>query len=148
MSKEKFWKLAATALLVINIATIFMVFFNPFRLPKGRAIAPYMVEKLGFSKKEGNMHRISADKHRFKADSLRIIEVSLHNRLFELMKNKNVDSAALETTVIALGETRKALELNTFWHFHEMRGICNPTQQKKFDILIRDILDEVNAGKK
>jgi periplasmic protein CpxP/Spy len=148
MNKEKFWKLAAIALLIINIATVYMVFFNPFGPPKGRAIAHFLVRQLDFDNEQRLESKVSADKHRFKADSLRIIEVSLHNRLFELMKSKNVDSVVLNKTIIGLGKTREGLELNTFWHFHQFRDICNPTQQQKFDVLIREVLDDVNASKK
>ncbi len=143
MRKEKFWMLCCGILLIINIATITMVFFNPFEMPKGKGMGFYVNNKLGFSAEQAEQFRLSAEKHRGQKNALVQQDFALQDELFQLLINDQVDSAAVKNCITQMSNIRDKAEWNNFTHFREMRQICTPKQQDKFRAFTKELLNNL-----
>jgi hypothetical protein len=76
-------------------------------------------------------HRKLMENTRIQASGIRI---QLHH--FDVVKSDSMISILTDS----LGKLHAAMELGTYEHFAKVRNICTPEQQKKFDLIIPDIL--------
>ncbi|MBS1511980.1 MAG: periplasmic heavy metal sensor [Bacteroidetes bacterium] len=59
---------------------------------------------------------------------------------FELLKQQPVSDAAVKEAASKVSAAEEQLALFTFHHFQQLRAICTPVQQQKFDSIIQDVL--------
>ncbi len=141
MRKEKFWMLCCSILLIINVATVIMVFFNPFALPKEKAMALYVNKRLNLNKTQADAFRLSVDKHRDQKNALIEQDFNLQDELFQLLIKEQIDSIAVKKCIAQMATIREKAEWNNFTHFRELRNICTPEQQAKFEIFSKEFLN-------
>lgn len=105
----------------------------------GRHIEKFIREELGFSEAQMNkFFEIRESQHNsMRAKNQRLLQ--LKDQFFAQLKHESggkvVDSLAQE-----IGRLHMDIDRTTFDHFSEIRGICNPEQKEKFDLLIDDLL--------
>ena len=59
---------------------------------------------------------------------------------FDLLKEPNIDDAALAKAAATANLPDQQMEIITFRHFQQLRAICNDTQKAKFDEIIHEVL--------
>lgn len=74
-------------------------------------------------------------------DSLRIVKKSF----FDLLNYTPVNDSALEARSNAVLAVQKKLDLTTFRHFQQVRGVCRPEQYQKFDTVIKEIVTRMTT---
>lgn len=60
---------------------------------------------------------------------------SLREEVSDEIRKEHIDSARIDQLVQALGRAHAELEAATFWHFREIRQICDGPQKQQFDSL-------------
>lgn len=73
------------------------------------------------------------------AESLRLAKVQFYG----LLKNINIYDSLLQRDASRIGQIQKSLDLQAFQNFRELRALCNPAQQPRYDSLISDIIGQM-----
>lgn len=147
MNDSKFLKIAIVILLIINISTLAFFSFRPHgpRPPHpgmgpGRGPFEFLVRELKMTDEQKSKYETLRDQHHEAVESLREQSHDMHKAFFDLINAEPIDSIRVKNLADSISENQKQIELITFYHFKEVRSICTPEQQKRFDVIIDDAL--------
>lgn len=146
MNNLRFLKIAIIVLAALNVITLGYLWFRDQRPPRGPEAGIMLSEELDFSEEQQEKFRELKHRHHAKVDSLRNIDRRLHRSFFDMLSKNPVDSFGVETMAKEMATLQAEIEKTTFFHFVEVRGICNPSQQEKFDHIIHDVLKQMHKG--
>jgi periplasmic protein CpxP/Spy len=132
--QQKFRNLwfAILSLFMLNVGTLGWIFLkNQHGEPP---IGPVIIEEsLSFDKKQLNDFEPLKNRHFKEVLPIREDIRKEKDKLFDWLKSVKGDSLELENRLSILSLKVIANERNTFKHFREIRGLCNPEQKKIFD---------------
>ena len=153
MESNRFLKLVIIILLLVNIATLTFMWTGrghheghmpPPPIPRhggpGTAFE-FLVHQLNFDEAQVKQFEALRSAHRQSAEQIRDKNRKMHHRFFDLLKNLPADSVLSMQLADSMALCQKQIEMLTFNHFKELRGICKPDQQKKFDEVINQALE-------
>lgn len=145
MKRERFLMVMIVLLLLLNTGTLAFLFFkrpSGFHPHRSRPPRPdfLLKENLNWNDEQLQQFEASRHRHRQAMDSLDNVLSSNFKNLMqpEVLADKSALSDSLKN-ILASVETQRAE--NTLRHFAELRSICNPEQQKKFDELLPQLFD-------
>lgn len=151
-SKNKILVWAVIFLIIANVAVLatILIMHNKQGHQRGTP-ADYLVKELDLNEDQQNkLHTLAKEHHEQSEKIKEQIKKSRENffNLISQSKNdssKNIDS--LRLTFLSETTTKlRELEQLTFDHFKQIRAICTPQQQKKFDEIIEDVLQMIASG--
>jgi Spy/CpxP family protein refolding chaperone len=128
-------------LLIANIFTIVVFFMGMKKMhPAPQQASTYIIKELSLNDKQQEQYKAMVQQHR--AQSRLIQEQVRDNKdsFFNLLANENVKDSIKNHFASKISLLNRELDLATFDHFKEVRKICTPDQQKKFDGIIKDVL--------
>lgn len=99
-----------------------------------------IIHDLGLNQKQQQKFEALKQTHRAAMERLRQRGGELRDEYFELLKNSLPDTSLVRQKARAIARNQEDIEMATFEHFREVRKICTPEQQKKFDAIITDVL--------
>ena len=144
MDNSKFFKIVILILLLINMATLTFIWSTSQRQQNFQSRPPdvgeFLTKKLELNEAQQKQFEELKHAHHEKVEVLRENNKKLHNDFFDLLKQPSVDSTTLRIAADAIMDNQRAIEMVTFYHFKEVRAICTPAQQKKFDEVISEAL--------
>lgn len=129
-------------LLIANAATISMILFkkeerNP-AAPDGPA--KYIIKELKLNEQQQDAYFDLINEHQQAVRPLRQEIKKAKDVLFDLLQNSIPDEQAKAKAIKNIGELTAQLDLVTFDHFAKVRKLCTPTQQTKFDEIIKQVV--------
>ena len=147
-NKNKWIIALIIVLLVCNAVTIalFWTRHRPGHPPSGRDAAAYIIRELQMDKSQQDKYEALIKEHRAASGRLREDIKSAKDNLYSLLQLQEKDSAAVTTATEKVKEQLGKLEMVTFEHFKKVRAICDPAQQKKFDAIIKNVLEMMKPG--
>lgn len=139
-NKSRWFGAIIILLLLINAATIVFLFIgkNKHHLPppqNGGAFA-FLVKELALDSNQKNEYQKLRDQHRNSVEGLRMQLKSNKDSLFDLLKVSSVADANVHQKLDSIASLNRKIDEITFSHFKQVRAICNPQQQIKFDEVI------------
>jgi protein CpxP len=142
-TKNKWTAFALIALVLLNLAMLTVFFFMrpPVHGGPGNGnAAEFLVKEVGLD----SLQKISFSALR-KEHQRQMREVREKNReakeaFFDLLAKPDIDDATLNAAAEKASQYEREADLITFRHFQQVRKICRPDQQQKFDQLIRQVL--------
>jgi protein CpxP len=152
MTKNKILILAIVALLITNIAMLVFFLNKPghkgFKRGRDAALTEFVQQDLGFSQQQMQRFDSLGKQHK---EKVRLVMDSLRNSKEQELKTLAAagfsDSAMLQSASrSASGQT--AMELLMLQHFKNIRGLCTPEQQSKFDTLYYKLWQRKGKQKK
>jgi len=149
MDSTKFYKVVIVILLVINMSTLIFMWTTSMRHDghRGRPdVGNFLTEELAFRPAQEKQFELLKKDHQQKVRNLREQNKGFHDAFFDYLSVPVVDSMKLKNAVDSILFTQKQIEMATFYHFKDVRAICNTEQQKKFDIVIKDALRMMAPG--
>jgi protein CpxP len=75
------------------------------------------------------------DKMKSRFDDLR----KTKDNFFHLLSNESTNDSILNSAADSIAYRQKALDLEAFAHFKEVRKLCTPDQQPKYDSLVQSM---------
>ena len=75
------------------------------------------------------------DQMKSRFDDLRKVK----DNFFHLLSNENTNDSILNSAADSIAYRQKALDLEAFAHFKEVRKLCTPEQQPKYDSLVQSM---------
>lgn len=145
--KNKWILILIVLLLAANAVTIALFWTNrrPSPPPQERA-ADYIIRELRFDPTQEKQYMELVQQHRKGSEELRKDIKSSKDELFELLKQPAISDSGLQSAIENVKTALGKLELHTFRHFQKVRAIGNPSQQEKFDEVIKDALEMMRPG--
>ena len=143
MEKTRLLTIAVVALLILNAVTLTVLWFghlhNRQTLPpldrNGRtAPAAFLIKELGFDEHQKAVYDRLRVAHRTSKDSLQQILREEREAYFKGISTNDTSKIGV------IGEIQKESDRITFVHFQEVRTLCRPDQQVKFDAVIGEVL--------
>lgn len=146
MENTRFLKITIIVLLLVNIATLIFMLTGHKRHeghipppPHGRAGAfEFLTQELKLDEAQIKQFDEMRKQHHENVRNVQEKSRDLHHRFFDLLATS--DSAGAVQLADSMAQIQKQIELLTFGHFKQVRDICKPDQQKKFDAVINEAL--------
>jgi protein CpxP len=148
LQNSKFTGPAILLLLILNSTLLVMLLLKhpepkpPFPPhPDGHGgPRDFLVHELNMNATQQSQYDTLIKFHRAAMDKIQD-DIRLHrDSLVSQLGSTTVDSAKLNSIADKIGNDQSQIEKVTFRHFKDVRGICTPEQQPKFDSVIREAL--------
>jgi Spy/CpxP family protein refolding chaperone len=111
-------------------------------------ITSFLQNEIGFNQHQLQQYDSLNEQHRTKIKSMFDAARSDKENEFKQLAISNFsDSAIVNTATIFAGKQRE-IEITMFNHFKEIRTLCTPQQQPKFDSLFYKMLNRRNEDRK
>lgn len=144
MGNARFLKIAVLSLLLLNIGTLgFMWIMRP-QPPGGERPFNYIVRTTGMDRAQRDAYARLRDAHHSSMVQLHDKATQLRQQMFGLLAAKSADDPAISQLADSIAVLWKEEELVTFRHFQDVRKICRPDQQAKFDQAILSAIESMN----
>ena len=146
-SKNKILVWAVIFLMIANVAVLatIWVMHNKQRPQRGTP-ADYLVKELGLNDEQENKLQALAKEHHEQSEKIKQQIKAARHDLFKLLQQPDVNDSAKKIAADNVARKLEQLDLLTFDHFKQVRAICTPQQQKKFDEIIEDVLRMIATG--
>lgn len=141
--KPKFLTALIVALLLLNFGTLaFLWTHGPGQHgpERGPDVFHFIVHELMMTDAQQKQYAEMRDEHHAKIEELHRQSRDLHDKLFFLLQSPAPDSSMVDKVTDSIAANQKQEELITFHHFAQVRAMCTPEQQKKFDEIISEAL--------
>ena len=123
-------------LIVINMSVIGFIMIHPPGGPRGGYPADRVVQELQFSAEQTKEFEKLREEHHAALAKVHKQSRALHDVLFAQLTTGTADHSVADSIINAIGEITKIDESITYYHLAQLRTVCTPSQQKKFDAMI------------
>ena len=142
MAEKTFFKTVIIVLVLINMGTLAYVWLanKPPRDDRkdNEDVVSFLSKELNLDNTQKNKLATLHDDYQHKMRDVHEHLRTLHGPFFNLLRTSSLDTVQVNTVIDSLTVYHKQMEWLTFQQFKDIRSICNPAQQQKFD----DIVDE------
>lgn len=114
--------------------------------PGPRGVQTFLVRELSLDAKQTEAYESMIALHRRMADSMRHEIRSAKEEMFGLLKDQAVGDSTWRAAALRASELTTALDLQTMAHFSQLRAICRPDQQARFDALLKEVARMMSFG--
>lgn len=147
MTTQRLLIIALVVLVVLNVTTLAFIYMQrDGRGPGlGGDVGAFITHELNFTDEQTRRFDVMKRAHHESVDSLHRLNRELHKQLFDRLNAP--EDAVIDSISALVAENEKQIDLITFRHFHEVRELCTPEQQKKFDAIIQEVLQRLQPKK-
>jgi Spy/CpxP family protein refolding chaperone len=149
--KNKWFLFLLGFLFLANIALLlsFFVFGEKSGSDKGsqnsKQVSGYLSKELQLSKEQDEAFSQMKEEH-FKTMKPLWAEIrQTKDSLFRQMSNPNIDDSLISAYTDRIAAKNKKSDELMFRHFRELRKLCTPDQQQKFDTLIPQMFNRMGS---
>ena len=154
MDKHKLITAVAIGLLIVNIATLGLLFFNkpgrphrPGDGPGGEGPKKIIIQRLHFDAAQQQAYELLVDDHRSRMFALNEASRLLHDELFTLLKSDQPDHSKASLLMEQIAANQKATDELNFDHFEKIKKLCRGSQLNHFNLLVDDLGALFSKGK-
>jgi Spy/CpxP family protein refolding chaperone len=124
-------------LIVLNISVIgFITTHHPHRPGGVPHAAEAVVRELQFTPEQQKQFDILKTAHHNALEPVHEQGKRLHDAMFAQLSDGRVTGPVADSLIDAIGENVKLEEQITYRHLAQLRKVCTPEQQKKFDEIL------------
>ena len=156
-NKNNRWLSIVTIILLLaNVVTLFMLWSNRNEQSKNAGTPQqmpaqpfeYISKELNLDQSQQEAYKKLRDQHqavqRLMQDSIR----KAKDVFFELLQKPGVSDSLLRVTDKRSTDLVAEMDIITFKHFQQVRELCKPEQQKRFDAIIKEVLHRMSGPRK
>jgi Spy/CpxP family protein refolding chaperone len=143
MENLKFYKIAIAVLLLLNVGTLVFLWSHRPPSPEGRGPFQFLVNATGMDETQQTTYRTLRDAHRESMQAFRKQNSQIRGQMFELLKQHPANDPAVTQLLDSLAAVKREEEILTYEHFRQVRSICRPDQQMKFDAAIVEAIQSM-----
>ena len=144
MKKETLLTVAVIALLLLNLGMLGFLFFQ--RPPRPGAPDPLgrrIVETLQLDDAQQQQFEVLKTAHHAKMEDFNKAYRDGLGNYFALLKNERVDTAQRDSLQAMLVQIQNERLNITFQHFAELKALCTPEQQQRFQDLLPELMQVI-----
>ncbi len=141
ITKNRLFTWLLGLLLLANAVTLVLFWIDRARPQSGTkgGASGFIVQELNFTEQQKQQFEELAKEHRAKAQELRPKIRAAKDAMFELVKKPGVSDSVKQVAAAKASQYIMQLDLFTLDHFQKIRAICDPGQQKKFDLILSQL---------
>jgi periplasmic protein CpxP/Spy len=124
---------------IMMLATFFITRVQKAPHPS-QTPAVFIEKELGFDESQKQKFDDLRKDHHNQSEEIRRKINEEEDTLFSLLPNSSASDSAKEQLIKQLAFNKSEIDRMTFDHFRKVREMCNPAQQKKFDVIIHDVI--------
>ena len=109
-------------------------------------IQAFLIRELSLDAAQSAAYEEMIRSHRRMADSMRHAIRLAKEDMFGLLKDPAAGDSVWQVAAIRASGLMAALDLQTMSHFSQLRAICRPDQQARFDVLLKDVARMISMG--
>jgi len=157
MAESRFLKILILLLLLINLGTLTFLWMGPHHhLPPmpppgpgmeghGEGAGRYLSQSLQLNEDQDDQYHRMQRQHHETVMGIRDQMRSQKQRLYAFMQTTDSSKSQPEAKRIidSIAAEQGLIEQVTYDHFKELRALCTPVQQHKFDSVIGEALDRM-----
>jgi periplasmic protein CpxP/Spy len=146
-TNNKTWGLLVAALLVANTVTLVLLWTGkkePSHAARPPLLGEYLTQQLGLDSAQQRQYQQLIQAHRSATAPLRQRMGDLKDSLFLLLKQGNPSEADKEAATAQIAAIAQRLERLHLDHFQQVRALCTPAQQQRFDGLLQEIVRKLS----
>lgn len=127
-------------LFIVNGIFIFLFLGGPPKMDDRNGPADFIMKRLEFDDQQiVQFHKLNEEfENKREANSKEI--KYLKDQLFDKISDEVVTDKKIDSITDLIGKKEQVKDLLVFNHFKEIRAICNDTQKKKFDLILKEAL--------
>jgi protein CpxP len=150
---NKWLSIAVLLLLLVNVGTLIMLWKKNDVNPQSTKLSPpplfdFICNELSFDSAQVKAYDHLRNEHRNGQQQYQDNVRQAKDEFYTLMQKQNLADSSIkigkEKVTNAIGE----FELFNFRHFQQVRNLCNETQKKKFDTIIKEVLNRMGNAKR
>lgn len=152
--KSKILLIIIGILLVANLVLLSFFMINKPAAKKGMRgdrkamIAEFLQKEIGFNQQQLQQYDSLNQQHRTKVKAMfDEVRNDKENQFKQVTSANFSDSSIINTAALSAGR-QKEIEIVMFKHFKDIRNLCTPQQQPKFDSLFYKVLNKKNDERK
>ncbi len=130
-------------MLLVNATLIFFMIQKPGMPPhiKGQeGIRSIISKQLELNPEQETSYFNLAENHRMEMTEIKEKQRSLIKSYFDFLKNENENPENVAAVLEQLRSIEAEKLTATYHHFEDLKALCNPTQQAKFELIIDEII--------
>lgn len=144
-NRNKWWALAFVLLVTLNVATLATFWLvreknAPQQMGSRAGVTDFLVKELGLDSAQKQKLIQLREEHQQKIMEIRKGNREAKDALFDLLRQPDAADSAVEKAARNAAAFDAQVDLLTFRHFQQVRGLCTETQKKKFDQVIQNVL--------
>ncbi len=151
IAKNKVLLIIVGVLLVVNLGVL-LLFLN-VKQPGNRrdgirgrqGMSEVLEKKAGFSKQQLKAYQELREQHWKKLKPLLADLRNAKDSFYKLLYQPQVADSVLSRAADEIGSRQKAIDLQTFRHFQQVRGLCDDSQRPKLDSLIHQVVTKMGG---
>lgn len=153
IAKNKVLLIIVAVLLLTNIGMlVFLLNMKPGgsrgRGPGGwQGTTEFLEKKVGFSQQQLKAYQELRAQHREKMRPLLTDMRGAKESFYRLMSKPELTDSLLYRGADSIGRRQSAIDLQTFRHFQQVRGLCDPEQRQRFDSLVHQVIYRMTGGR-
>jgi periplasmic protein CpxP/Spy len=153
-SKSKILITIIGILLIANIALVSFYFLTRpvakkgLRADRAAMISTFLKNDLGFNQEQLKQYDSLSSQHRITIKAMFDEIRKEKENEFKQLTRDNFSDSSINNTATLFSAKQKEIEITMFKHFKDIRNICTPQQQPKFDSLFYKMLNKRNGERK
>ena len=145
-SKNKILIWSVILLVIANVAILISIWQTQGHQKKEKGSpADFLIKELSLNKEQEEKLHVLAKAHHEESQKIKEDIKAARHEFFKLLKEENTTDSSKIWAVKNVSKNLERLDLLTFTHFKEVRKICTPKQQEKFDGIIEEVLQMIAA---
>ena len=146
-ARNKVLSLLVLVLLLTNILMlVFFVWMKPAHKPpykrdmRGGDVMQVLEKEVGFSPAQMDQYKKLKDQHWDKMKPYFGEMRAARNNFYNLLNQASVADSVVQRLADSIAAKQKQMDLQTFRHFEQVKAICTPEQQPRFDSLVQQVI--------
>jgi protein CpxP len=149
IAKNKVLLIIVAVLLLTNIGML--VFLLKMKPPGGRGprgwegTGAFLEKKVGFNQDQLKAYQELRSHHWEKMRPLLGGMRGAKENFYRLLYKPDLTDSLLNRYADSIGVKQQAIDLQTFHHFQQVRGLCSPEQRQRFDSLVHEVIYKMSV---
>lgn len=137
INKTRVLYIVIAILVVVNAVSLTAIFLHKKNGNHGPGKAQeWLARQLNLTPVQLEQYHVLVKQHHNNIEPLLQQDRTLHDNYFKLLQQPLPDSTIVNRFADSIADNRKQTELATFYHFMQIRALCNAEQQSTFDKVI------------
>lgn len=154
-ARNKVLSLLVLVLLLTNILLlVFFVWAKPEPPRPGSSgaksdrggVTQILEKEVGFNAEQMEQYKKLKDQHWDKMKPYFGELRNARNNFYKLLNQASVPDSVINSAADSIAAKQKQMDLQTFRHFQQVKAICTPEQQARFDTLVQQVIKRMGGG--
>lgn len=148
-------KVLSLLVLVLLLTNVLLLVFFVWAKPASKTnkntrgeVTQILEKEVGFNAQQMEQYKQLKDQHWDKMRPYFGEMRTAKDNFYKLLNEASVPDSVVNSAADAIAAKQKQLDLQTFRHFQQVKAICTPEQQPKFDSLVQQVIKRMSGSRR